>query len=114
MITFVGEENKKTYQVTGVATNSQIGSMKLTPTWHGWIRDRLWLWFPLVVEPECFGKTLPAEWRTHYPRIIQWSDGKYYVFRGTNSSNEEYGIKGENVVFYREILVDTGEKIEYI
>jgi hypothetical protein len=119
MVTFVGDKKDTAPVVIDLpkregTKNPLIGEIKLKPVWHGWQRDRMWIWFPLLMEAECFGKTLAFEWLKVYPRIIQWEDGKYYTFRGTHSAIPEYGIKGDNTVYYREILVEQGEKIEYV
>jgi hypothetical protein len=101
-----------------ISKNPFIGTINLTPVWHGIQYDiqseaRWWLWFPLTMESEVFGKTFAADWIKVYPRIIQWTDGKYYAFRGTHSAIPEYRIKGDNTVYYREILVEKGEKLDY-
>jgi hypothetical protein len=93
---------------------TKVGAVNLIPVWHGWQNGRMWIWFPLVMESEVFGKTLPAEWMKVYPRVIQFSDGKYYSFAGTHSAIPEYRIKGDNTVYYKEILVENGERVEYI
>jgi hypothetical protein len=96
-----------------VSKNPFVGKINLQPVWHGWQNGRMWIWFPLTMESEVFGKTFAADWIKVYPRIIQWTDGKYYAFRGTHSAIPEYRIKGDNTVYYREILVEEGEKLEY-
>jgi hypothetical protein len=120
MVTFCCD-NKET--IKPVIINNGLGKVNIgtitnmLQVWHGVISDRSgdrsWIWFPLLMEPEIFGKTLAHAWTKVYPRVIQWTDGKYYTFRGTHSSNPEYGINGDNTVFYREILVEKGEKVEY-
>lgn len=119
MVTFVGS-NKETVKYRIEETkkeetkNPMLGEIKLQPVQHEIQRDgRWWLWFPLTMESEVFGKTSVFEWVKVYPRLIQWTDGKYYSFRGTHSAIPEYRIKGDNMVYYREILVENGEKIEY-
>jgi hypothetical protein len=91
---------------------THIGKIDIPPSFHGFIRDRMCLWFPLLVDPEWKG-TLAYNWLKVYPRVIQFTDGKYYVFTGTHSGIPEYNIKGDNTVHYKEILVEQGEKIEY-
>ena len=115
MITFAGENKEKTQVILEKpSVPVKVGTINLTPIWHGIQRDdRMWLWFPLTMEAEWKGKTLAFEWLKVYPRVIQWTDGKYYSFKGTHAADPEYGIKGDNTVFYREILVEQGEKIEY-
>jgi hypothetical protein len=117
MVTFCGDNKKQNYVMEKPkegAKNPLLGEIKLQPVWHGMQRDgRMWLWFPLTMESEVFGKTLPAVWMKVYPRIIQWTDGKYYSFRGTHSAIPEYRIKGDNTVYYREILIEEGERLEY-
>jgi hypothetical protein len=96
--------------------NSQLGEIHLKPAWHGWQRDREWLWFPLKMTAEVFCSNImeKQEFVKMYPRIIQWTDGKYYVYVGTHSSDERYNIKGDNMVYYKEILISEGEKMEYV
>jgi hypothetical protein len=87
-------------------------TIDMEPVSHNTQGNRRWLSFPLLIDPEWRG-TRSCDFVRLYPRIIQWKDGLYYSFRGTHSKMPEYGIKGDNVVFYREILVDNGEKLIY-
>lgn len=96
--------------------NSLIGEIKVKLNKKFFCRDRDWLWFPLVMTAECWMKTPieKLEFVKTYPRIIQWTDGKYYVFAGTHSKDERYNIKGDEMVYYKEVLISEGEKLEYI
>jgi hypothetical protein len=117
MVTFCDKQQTETRKPIIIESGigaTKVGIIHLIPVWHGWQNGRMWIWFPLVMEAEAFGKTLGAEWLKVYPRVIQFSDGKYYTFRGTHSAIPEYRIKGDNTVYYREILVENGERIEYI
>jgi hypothetical protein len=114
-ITFAPEETQTIKKiVVDIPRQQLVGKISLKPKQHEYQRDgRMWLWFPLIMKSELFG-TLPFVWLQTYPRIIQWEDGKYYVFAGTHSQLEEFERKtGEDVVFYKEILIENGEKIEY-
>lgn len=114
MVTFVSETKEKIQtRIEGDVKATSVGVINMVPSWHGWQNGRMWMWFPLVMESETFGKTKEFEWIKVYPRVIQWTDGKYYSFAGTHSALPEYGIKGDNMVYYKEILVEKGEKIEY-
>jgi hypothetical protein len=115
MVTFVGDKQSTLLPATVSKTvvTTPVGSINLIPLKHIWQIDRMWLWFPLTLGAECFGKTPITEWLKVYPRIIQWTDGKYYTYRGTHSSIDEFKGRAEEAVFYREILVENGEKIEY-
>lgn len=102
-------KDEKKPVIKGDVRTVNVGSVNLKPVKHEYQHDRMWISFPLIMESEVFGKTLPGDWIKVYPRVIQFSDGKYYSFRGTHSAIPEYGIKGDNVVYYREILVEKGE-----
>ena len=117
MVTFCDKKTEQAIQpkpmVEKPINTPVVGAVNLIPVWHGWQNGRMWIWFPLVMEAECFGKTLVGDWIKVYPRIIQFTDGKYYSFRGTHSAIPEYRIKGDNTVYYREILIEEGEKLDY-
>ena len=118
IITFAGETTQKTRIEPSKYPhiNQQIGKIEVPLNKKFYCRDREWLWFPLKITAECFVNTPleKLEFVKMYPRIIQWTDGKYYLFVGTHSSDEQYNIKGDNMVYYKEILVDQGEKMEYV
>lgn len=106
MVTFVDTPTERK-EVTIIGENRTL----ISEIKHKLIREenqrdgRNWLTFPLLLDWERSLKPHDELWLTHYPRLIQWSNGKYYTFAGTHCVHNE--------VYYKEILIDEGEKIAY-
>jgi len=115
MVKFVGDQDTFKQAVIDIGIKGpDVGTIDIVPKEQfKSVDQRNWISFPLVMTPEFLGGN-KAEWLKKYPRLITWTDNKVYVFVGTHTAQPEYGIKGDNVAIYKEILVAKGEPIEYI